>query len=224
VQRVYVLDDGGGYGDTVAAVFSRTARKLRIAVVGRNWWDEKANGYAALAASISNARADGVFIGGDLNHNGAALLADLHARLGRSVQFMAPDGFIPGDTATAAGTAAEGMTMSRPGLPNEQLGPTGREFVASFARRIGGPPTGYAVHAAQALDVLLDAIDRSDGTRASVTRNLFTTRISNGILGSFWITSTGDTTLNAVTIFRIVHGKVTTYDTITVPEDLLAAP
>jgi ABC-type branched-subunit amino acid transport system substrate-binding protein len=82
-------------------------------------------------------------------------------------------------------------------------------------------PTGFAVHAAQAIDVLLDAIARSDGTRASVTRNLFSTRISNGILGSFWITSTGDTTLNAVTIFRIAHGKVTTYDTIMVPEQLV---
>jgi hypothetical protein len=31
-----------------------------------------------------------------------------------------------------------------------------------------------------------------------VTNKLFATRASNGILGSFWITPTGDTTLNAV--------------------------
>jgi branched-chain amino acid transport system substrate-binding protein len=223
VRRVYVLDVGAAYGFTVGSVFSRTARKLRIAVVGRNSWDPGATSYAGLAASIANARADGVFIAGSANDNGAALLADLRAGLGKSVQFMAPDGFDPSDTATAGGAAAEGMTMSRSGVPSERLGRTGREFVTTFSSKTGGPPTGFAVHAAQALDVLLDAIDRSDGTRASVTQNLFTTRISNGILGSFWITSTGDTTLNAVTIYRIVHGKVTTFDTITVPEDLLPA-
>ena len=223
VRRVYVLYPAGGYGVAMASSFERTARRLRIAVIGRRSWDQEAAGYAQLAARVAKTRADGVFIAGSADENGVALLTDLRAALGPDVQIMAPDGFDPEDTVTAGGTAAEGMTMSRPGIPNERLGKAGREFVASFTKRIGGPPTGYAVHAAQAMDVLIAAIARSDGTRPSVSRNLLTTRISNGILGSFWITSTGDTTLNAVTIFRIVHGKVTTYDTITVPEDLLAA-
>ena len=221
VRRVYVLDDEGAYGVAMAEVFARAARKLRFAVVGRASWDGDASSYTTLATTIAKARADGVFLAGA--SNGVALLTDLRAQLGRDAQIMAPDGFDPAETATAGGAAAEGMTMSRAGVPNERLGPGGREFVATFSKKLGGPPTGFAVHAAQAMDVLLDAIGRSDGTRASVARNLFSTRISNGILGTFWITSTGDTTLNAVTIFRIVRGKVTTYDTITVPENLLAA-
>jgi branched-chain amino acid transport system substrate-binding protein len=223
VRRVYLLDDGGNYGVAMASVFNRTARRLRLPVVGHNTWNIDADSYDALAARIAKARADGVFIAGASTENGVALLTDLRAHLGADVQIMAPDGFDPSETATASGAAAEGMTMSRAGVPNERLGTAGRNFVASFSKKVGGPPTGFAVHAAQAMDVLLDAIGRSDGTRASVTRNLFSTRISNGVLGSFWITSTGDTTLNAITIFRIVHGKVTTFDTITVPEDLLAA-
>jgi branched-chain amino acid transport system substrate-binding protein len=222
VRRVYVLRPAGGYGVAMASSFERTARKLRIAVIGRRSWDQEAASYTELAASIAKTRADGIFIAGSADDNGVALVTDLRARMGPSVQIMAPDGFDPEDTVTAGGTAAEGMTMSRAGIANERLGEAGKEFVASFTKRIGAPPTGYAVHSAQAMDVLLAAIARSDGTRPSVTRNLLTTRISNGILGSFWITSTGDTTLNAVTIFRVVHGKVTTYDTITVPEDLLA--
>lgn len=221
VTRVYVLHGAEGYGVAMASSFEHTARKLRIAVIGRRSWNPEAASYAPLAAKIAKTRADGIFIAGSADENGVALLTDLRAGLGPEVQIMAPDGFDPEDTVTSGGTAAEGMTMSRSGIPNERLGEAGREFVASFTKRNGGPPTGYAAHAAQAMDVLLDAIGRSDGTRASVARNLFSTRISNGILGSFWITSTGDTTLNAVTIFRIVHGKVTTYDTITVPEDLL---
>jgi hypothetical protein len=69
---------------------------------------------------------------------------------------------------------------------------------------------------------LLDAIARPDGTRASVTMNLFNTDISNGILGSFFITPTGDTTLNAVAIYRIFRGKVRDFATVLVPDALLA--
>jgi branched-chain amino acid transport system substrate-binding protein len=223
VRRVYLLDDGASYGITMATVFERTARRLRLPIVGHGTWDDGATSYASLAARIAGAHADGVFVAGASNENGAALLADLRTRLGPSVQIMLPDGFDPQETSTVAGRAAEGMTLSRPGVPNERLGLAGRRFAAAFSKRTGAPPTGFATHAAQALDVLLDAIARSDGTRASVAQNLFSTRISNGILGSFWITSTGDTTLNAITIFRIVGGKVSTYDTIMVPEDLLVA-
>jgi hypothetical protein len=41
--------------------------------------------------------------------------------------------------------------------------------------------------------------------------SLLKVSVSNGILGSFSITPSGDTTLNAVAIYRIVGGKVTTY-------------
>ena len=44
--------------------------------------------------------------------------------------------------------------------------------------------------------------------------------MSNGILGSFLITPTGDTTLNAVAVHRIVDGKVTTMTTVDVPDAL----
>jgi hypothetical protein len=54
-----------------------------------------------------------------------------------------------------------------------------------------------------------------------VTRNLFKTRVSNGILGSFWITPTGDPTLNAIAIYRIIGGKVRTFTTVVVPDALV---
>jgi hypothetical protein len=75
---------------------------------------------------------------------------------------------------------------------------------------------------AQATDVMLDAIAHSDGSRGSVTRNLFRTRVSKGILGSFWITPMGDTTLNAVAVYRISGDKVTTLATVVVPDALVA--
>ena len=69
----------------------------------------------------------------------------------------------------------------------------------------------------------LDAISRSDGTRASVTKELFTTKVTNGILGNFSINANGDTDANPVTIYLIKSGKQTTFKTITPPTSLVKA-
>ena len=55
--------------------------------------------------------------------------------------------------------------------------------------------------------MLLDAIARSDGTLASVTRQLFASKVTVGILGSFGFTPDGDMTPSPVTIFRVVGGN-----------------
>jgi branched-chain amino acid transport system substrate-binding protein len=222
VKRVYALDEGGDPSRSFVDDFVRSARRLGVAVAGRGSFDSEASNYEALAAAIAKSGADGVFLGVPSGPRSVRLLTDLRARLGRATQFMAADGFDP-DTAVLAGSAAEGMTISQPGPANDHLSREGKRFVASFSENFGGEPTRYAVNAAQVIDVLLSAIARSDGTRASVTRNLFRTRVSNGILGSFWITPTGDTTLNAVAIYRIIGGEVTTFATVVVP-DVLVAP
>jgi hypothetical protein len=59
-----------------------------------------------------------------------------------------------------------------------------------------------AAYAAQAAQVLLHAIARSDGTRASVTAELLRARVRGGILGDFRITSTGDIEPSPVAILR----------------------
>jgi hypothetical protein len=69
--------------------------------------------------------------------------------------------------------------------------------------------------------VLLDAIARSDGSRASATAELFKTKVTNGILGSFSSDRNGDTTVGAVTIYRIVRGKPTILSVITPPSSLV---
>ena len=129
---------------------------------------------------------------------------------------MAPDGFTPfAAFAERAGPAAEGMTISITAVPPERLRGEGKQFVARFGRAIGRPVEAYSVAAAQATEVLLDAIERSNGTRASVTRELFKTKVSNGPLGSFSFDRNGDTTAGAITIYRIERGKAAVFKVIT---------
>ena len=53
---------------------------------------------------------------------------------------------------------------------------------------------------------MLDAIARSDGTRASVTREVFRTRVEDGILGDIRFDRNGDLVDAPFTFFRIVAG------------------
>ncbi|HEY6030865.1 MAG TPA: branched-chain amino acid ABC transporter substrate-binding protein [Gaiellaceae bacterium] len=225
VKKIYILNDKEAYGLGVATNLKNALGKIGgVQVVGFEAWDPKASSYEALASKIKQKGADGVFLGGLICENGGKLIKDLRAGLGANVHIMAPDGFTPiSADVQGAGAAANNMTVSVAGLPNEQLKGAGKTFVAAFKKATGQAPDPYSVYAAQAAEVLVQAIAKSDGTRASVSANLFKTKVSNGILGSFSINKNGDTTSNPVTIYQIKGGKSTTLKVITPPTSLVKA-
>ena len=86
---------------------------------------------------------------------------------------------------TEAGPVADGAYLVVAGVPVERLGEAGRDFVTHFATAIGRSPHPYAVYAAQAANLLLDAIARSNGTRRSVARAVLATKVRKGLTGTF---------------------------------------
>jgi branched-chain amino acid transport system substrate-binding protein len=205
IRRAYALDNGSVYGAGVAAAFRFAAARLGISVIGHARWGRADD---RVAARVRRARADGVFLGGG-PPDGAVMITALRRALGPSVQLLAPDGFNSPYTARFAGSAAEGLILSTSGQPVQRLPPIGQSFAARMRSMIGNGGTGRdTIVAAQATQVVLDAISRSDGTRRSVTRALFATRIDHGLLGSFAFTPQGDTTARDVTMYRIIGGAI----------------
>jgi branched-chain amino acid transport system substrate-binding protein len=223
VKKLYVLNDKDTYGFGIASDFRRSAEKLDLQVVGFEVWDPKAHDYTALARRIRRTGAEGVFLGGTVDtSNGPQLVRDLRSVLGSRVRLIAPDGFTPiVPFAQLAGPAAEDVTVSFPAVAPERIRGAGRRFVTQFEQAIGRPVEAYTVAAAQATEVLLDAIARSNGTRKSVTADLLHARVRDGILGSFSFDRNGDTTAGAVTIYRIVNGKPVVFRVITPPSRLV---
>jgi branched-chain amino acid transport system substrate-binding protein len=221
VRRLYVLNDQEPYGIAIAASVQKTARKLGVAVAGSDGYELRGRSFKGLAKRIERSGADGVFLGGALAGNEGRLLRDLRAVLGQRVRLLAPDGFSAFDTLIRnAGRAAEGLVVSFPTVPPRHLPVSGRRFVEEFEEAIEGQAAPYSSPTAQATEVLLDAIAASDGTRASVTRNLLRTRVKDGILGSFEFDANGDTTAGGVTMYRIEKGKPRVVDVITPPKSL----
>jgi branched-chain amino acid transport system substrate-binding protein len=223
LKNVYILNDKEAYGQGVANNYRNAATQLGIGIAGFTAWNGKASSYTGLATRIKQSGADSVFLGGLVCENGGKVIKDLRSVLGNDVTLIGPDGFTPiSAVVDGAGKAAEGMYVSVAGQPNENLGATGKKFVQDFgATQAGGQVDPYSSYAAQAAEVLLTAIENSDGTRADVATQLLQTKVTDGILGSFQINENGDTNQNPVTMYIIKGGKQTTYKVITPPEDLV---
>ena len=101
------------------------------------------------------------------------------------------------------GPEARGVYVSTTDMPpvERRLTPAGRQFARDFGAV--GTPTYYVLPAAQAAEVVLEAIARSDGSRGSVLEELFETEVKDGILGSFRFDPNGDIVPARIPIMRI---------------------
>jgi DNA-binding SARP family transcriptional activator/ABC-type branched-subunit amino acid transport system substrate-binding protein/DNA-binding beta-propeller fold protein YncE len=223
IRRLFVLEDTTTYGIALAETVRKAARALGVTVAGTGHWRYRQRDFTRLVNAIERSGADGVFLGGVLPvENLNTPVADLRRALGQRVDLIAPDGFADFNALVREyGSAAEGMVISFPVVPPSRFPPSGREFAKAFEEAVGAPADPYSMAVAQATEVLLDAIAASDGTRASVTRNLFRTRIEDGILGDFEIDENGDTTAGGVTMYRIEHGRPRVVDVVTPPRSLV---
>jgi branched-chain amino acid transport system substrate-binding protein len=204
-RRIAVLDDGdGAYGGPLALAFDRAARRLGLRVVMHESWDPQARSYRGLVDAVARSGAQAVVLSGLLDTNGAQVVRELRERLAGGVTLLGNDGFTPISLLLErAGDSGRGMYVSLSGLTIERLQPAGRSFVRAFAAtQPGAGIEPSAVYAAQATEVLLDAIARSDGTRASVIEELFRTKVVGGLLGDFTFDDNGDISESPVTILR----------------------
>ena len=96
----------------------------------------------------------------------------------------------------------------------------GKKFVTDFGKQIGATPNPYSQYGAQAMDVMLDAIAKSDGTRASVAASLFGLKVTNGIIGTFTLNDKGDTSLGPITIYQQKAAKLLPQTTIVPAKNL----
>jgi branched-chain amino acid transport system substrate-binding protein len=217
VKKVYVLNDKQTYGFGVATTFQRAAKKLGINVAGFKGWDAKQSSYESLANLIKASGATAVFLGGIACNNGAKLMQDIKA-VNPKIRLLMPDGF---SDPNANGAVANGAYISVAGAPPKALTGFGATFVKSFGKSIGATPNPYAAYGAQAMLVMLQAVAAHGGDRAAITRSILGITISNGILGNFTISKTGDTNLVPITVYRQSGKNLIPVKTITPGSDLI---
>ena len=208
LKSVYILTDKETYGQGIASIVTSKAKALGIKISGTQGWDPNATSYESLANAIKSSGAQGVFLGGIVCLNGGKVIKDIRAVLGAAFPILMPDGFTPfSATGSTSGNTSNGAYISYPGIPVKSLKGAGAKFVAGFTKQNNRKlPDPYSAYAAQAAQVVLGAIAKSNGARSDVASKLFNLQVTNGVLGNFSINANGDTTLGTVS-FGQMNGQ-----------------
>ena len=218
VQRVVTLSQHreAGYASAVAGTFLTTARQLGLEARDFDWRPQRS--YTALAQRVAATKPDLVYLVGLTQYKGKRLIDDLRAALGPKILLAGSDTFLLPGVAEGIGPAGEGLIATAAGIPTEELPPAGKRFLRAFKKQGTVRPSFLgATEAAQAAEVLLDAIARSDGTRASVVEELFRTSVENGILGDFTFDRNGDVVPAPAGVYRFNRGELVFDSVVRVP-------
>ena len=180
IKKAYVLNDNQTYGLGVAKAFASSAAKVGIEIVGAQAWDAKQPNYTALYQAVKASGADMVYLGGIYDNNGGQLIKDKVAVLGKNsgdVKLFAPDGFT-GYPDMLKLPESDGMYLTFAGLTQDQLvkaGGAGVKLFDAYKAKYGKDPEGsYPLYGVAAVQVILAAIAKSDGTRKSVNDAVLT--------------------------------------------------
>jgi ABC-type branched-subunit amino acid transport system substrate-binding protein len=219
VRRVVLFVNRGPigfpwYGPTLGGAFVETARSLGLVTTEFEW--RKQRSYAAIAKRAAAARPQLVFFAGHHEYNARRLMEDLRRELGPRVVFAAGDQIVAGISPKDYGPVGEGLRVTDYGVTPGALAPAARRFLRSVDAPEGDDFAEVA-QGAQAAEVLLDAIARSDGTRAVVVEELFDTRVTGGILGSFSFDRHGDITPATVGLYSFRNGAAVLDGVVRVP-------
>jgi ABC-type branched-subunit amino acid transport system substrate-binding protein/streptogramin lyase len=191
VKRVYELRDDSWMDVTLRDTFRAEATRRGIDFAGVTRVDPKDRAAAVRRAAESGA--DAVLLATDQD---PALARALRAGLDHRVKLLA--GYLwtePGGIPAARGMYI--ATWDAP-LPDRAQTPAGRRFL----EQLGADQAGV-LEAAQATELALQAIARSDGKRASVVRELQRAQVRDGLLPTAGFDRYGDTTGARMPILRV---------------------
>jgi ABC-type branched-subunit amino acid transport system substrate-binding protein len=205
LRRVFVFQDGDVYWKTVLVdPFRQTARRVGVRIAGSATFSPEQRRFDALADRVARAGADGVLLDGALYPGTGTLqlLKAVRGRLGPNVPIMVGYGFASIRTAdlfAQAGPGLRGVYAATLDPPRTALPLT--VAARRISRTVDATQPGV-LEAAQATELVLGAIARSDGTRASVLAELRASTVRNDILGTFHFDDKGDMTPGWVPIVR----------------------
>ncbi|HEY3715892.1 MAG TPA: branched-chain amino acid ABC transporter substrate-binding protein [Jatrophihabitantaceae bacterium] len=178
VKRCFVMNDNQVYGQGVARAFIAEAEKQGITILGNKAWDAKQPSYASIVQGAKSQNPDCVYLAGIYDENGGQVVKDKVSVLGDNtkVKTIVPDGFT-GFPDLDKQPEAQGMYLTFAGLSTEQLvkgGGAAAALIDAYKAKYGkAPSSNYALYGVAAVQVILAAIAKSDGTRKSVTDGVF---------------------------------------------------
>ncbi|MBK6744915.1 MAG: branched-chain amino acid ABC transporter substrate-binding protein [Hydrogenophilales bacterium] len=209
-KRIAVVDDRTAYGQGLADEFEKAAKAAGGTIVAREFTNDRATDFAAILTSIKGKSPDLLFFGGMDPQGGP--MAQQMKRLGLNAKLLGGDGLQNINFIKLAGTDAEGVTASSPGLPLEAM-PGGPAFKTRFEAKYGAIQV-YAPYAYDAVQVLVAAMKKADSADPAAVLAVLPQTDHQGVSGQLRFDAKGDTQGGAVTVYQVKNGAWAVLETV----------
>jgi branched-chain amino acid transport system substrate-binding protein len=191
VRKLYVSSDGGPYGATIANAVKHDASSATISVVG------------------SLSAADGAFYGTNSPADAVHFFSGA-ASSNAGVKLFAPSA-LDDPTLASQLSGAGHLYVSAPGFLKQNLTPGGSTFVSQFTTTYHRAPVPQAIFGYEAMSAVLHVLQEAGtgaNNRATVVHDFLGIRNRDSVLGTYSISSTGDTSLAPFVFSRLQQGKL----------------
>ena len=210
VRRLYIVNDGGGYGVALAERVGAIAAAQGVGVVANETVTAQGADYRGTSRRILAGAPDAFFFGGVAHDRVDALWVALNAAA-PALRLFAPSALAVPDFTRRLGAAAASTYLIDITVPPRVQPPAARAFAAEFRRLYGHAPDPYAVYGYEAMKAVLQAIrkaKRHGNDRRRVIDELFGMRRRGTVLGDYSIDHRGDASLRSFGAYRVRHGAL----------------
>ncbi|MFA5170733.1 MAG: branched-chain amino acid ABC transporter substrate-binding protein [Sulfuriferula sp.] len=202
-KKIAIVDDRTAYGQGLADEFERAAKAAGAEVVAREYTTDKSTDFMAILTSIKSHEPQVVFFAG-MDPQAAPMVKQMK-QLGVNAQFLGGDGMQTPKFINLAGSDAEGVIASNPGLPLSKM-PGGAAFKQKFNARFG-EIQNYSPYAYDAVYVMVEAMKRAKSSDPAKYLAEMPKTDYQGVTGHIRFDSKGDLTGGAVTLYQVKAGQ-----------------
>jgi branched-chain amino acid transport system substrate-binding protein len=203
ITRLAIIDDRTAYGQGLADVFEATAVALGATVVKREFTTDKSSDFNAILTSVKGSDAQLLFYGG-MDAQGAPMVKQMRA-LGITIPFMGGDGLYTAEFLKLAGSDAEGVIGSLPGIPLASM-KGGPEFKQRFEAKYGVIQL-YAPYVYDAMRMMAKAMQQANSIDPAQYRPVLATMEYPGLTSTISFDEKGDLVNSPVSLYRANNGS-----------------
>jgi len=210
-KSIAVIDDKTSYGQGLANEFIKSAEANGIKIVSHEYTTNQAVDFSAILTSIKGKKPDLVFFAG-MDPQGAPLVKQLKS-LGLNAKFMMGDGGFTPKMSEIAGTAAEGMYASLPGVPMDKM-PNGLDFAKRYEAKFKQPIQLYAPYCYDATNVMIAAMQKANSIEPAKYLPELAKISFDGVTSKITFDEKGDLKGGAITMYQVQQGKWVALETL----------